>query len=69
MATVSSRNVAVLDGIYATPTGIRLGTARSKVQPVGPVLGSMDKPSARRLRKALRRAGFRGHAAATAVSG
>lgn len=48
---------------YATKTGVA-GGSRSPVYPPGEMFGSMLKGEARRLRKALRAAGFAGHAAA-----
>ncbi len=64
--TVRSPRAVKLDfgGYYATATGIKLST-RGKVVLVGQELSAMTKSGARKLRKALRRAGFARHAAAS----
>lgn len=58
-----SKSVKVWGVFYATVNGIKLGS-RGRVLPTAQVLkGMIDKGSRRRLRKALRAAGFKGHAA------
>lgn len=49
--------------LYVTPTGVKV-TVRGKVEDTGSVLARVDKGTARRLRKALRRAGHHTKAAA-----
>lgn len=44
--------------VYGTTTGLRVGS-RGSVRPAGIVYGMLSKGEARRLRKALHRAGLR----------
>lgn len=53
----------ILGCVYATPTGLKVGS-RGKVQPASSVLSSLPKGAARKIRKALRRAGYPAHASA-----
>jgi hypothetical protein len=56
----------VVDGVgsfYATPTGVKSGP-RSKVYPAAVLVSLYNKGTARRIRKALRNAGYASHAAA-----
>ena len=62
-ATVRKRMTKVRDGYYATPTGVQIG-CKGRVAPAGEVFTRIGKSDARRLRKALRAAGFAGHASA-----
>lgn len=62
-AAPKTRATKLIDGYYATPTGIK-ATARGKVLDPGHLFGNVGKGYARRLRKALRSAGFAGHASA-----
>ncbi len=48
--------MAFPSGIYATPTGLRVGS-RGKVQPAGPFFAGLNKGCARRIRKACRAVG------------
>lgn len=57
------RSTNLGNGWFATPTGVK-HTARGKVAAPGLAFGRMTKGEARKLRKALRRAGFARHAAA-----
>lgn len=56
--TVRSTNCGEVLGktLYATPTGLKL-TARGKVEPAGAVFAKLSKGEARKVRKALHRAG------------
>lgn len=47
--------------VYATPTGVKLGVRGKVIRPEG-LVSELSKGPARRLRKALRRAGFAAHA-------
>lgn len=49
-------------GIYATPTGLRVG--RGRVQSPKSIYAVLPKGEARRLRKMVRKAGYRSHAGA-----
>lgn len=48
--------------VYGTPNGIRVGSKGHVIAPSF-VFGKLNKGNARKLRKALRAAGFNGHAA------
>lgn len=49
--------------LYVSPNGLRF-TSKGKVAEAGHVLSALDKGTARRVRKACRKAGYTGHAAA-----
>ena len=69
MASKSTNLGVTISGVklYATSTGLKFG-AKDRVQSPGSVYGSLDKGTARRIRKACRRAGLIRHAAAPAAS-
>lgn len=52
--------------LFVTPTGVKLGS-RGKVLPVGNLLGTVDKGTARKVRKSLRAAGHADKASAQRV--
>jgi hypothetical protein len=60
---VKVTRLGALPAVYATPTGVKLGSGGLVLAP-GALYGRLGKSTARRLRKALRAAGFTAHAAA-----
>lgn len=70
-ARARSVNLGItLDGkaVYATPKGLKLG-ARGPVEPTQRILSETDRGNARRLRKALYRAGMVERAALRRIPG
>lgn len=54
--------------VYATPTGLRVGNSKARVQATSEVYGSLDKGRRRAVRKALRAAGYGRHAATGVIT-
>jgi hypothetical protein len=52
--------------VYATPTGLKVGS-KGRVEKGGALFARLDKGRARVLRKALRAAGLKRHAAAPRI--
>jgi len=59
---MSSTKLSSVSRVYATPTGLKFGSSKSRVQHPAIVLAQLDKGSRRRARKELRKMGFGSHA-------